>query len=109
MLAPLARPILEHHERVNGSGYPAGKRANEISIQAKIISVCDAWAAMRADRAYRPALAVEAARQQLQAGAGSQFDPTVVEAFLRLQASGLVGALEDLVTTGRLSRPVQRP
>ncbi len=109
MLAPLARPIFEHHERVNGSGYPAGKRANEISIQAKIISVCDAWAAMRADRAYRPALAVEAARQQLQAGAGSQFDPTVVEAFLRLQASGLVGALEDLVTTGRLSRPVQRP
>ncbi len=92
-LAPLARCIREHHERPDGGGYPRGLRDADISVEARIIAVCDAWAAMRADRAYRTALDVDAAREQLRQGRGTQFDPDVVDAFLALEADGLVGDL----------------
>ncbi len=92
-LAPLARCIREHHERPDGTGYPDGRCADEIVVEARIVAVCDAWAAMRADRAYRPALDVAAAREQLRQGCGTQFDPEVVAAFLALEAEGRVGDL----------------
>jgi diguanylate cyclase (GGDEF)-like protein len=74
--------VLAHHERPDGKGYPAGMRGEEIPLEARIIAAADAYEAMTADRSYRPALGEEAARAELQAGAGSQFDARVVSALL---------------------------
>jgi HD-GYP domain-containing protein (c-di-GMP phosphodiesterase class II)/putative methionine-R-sulfoxide reductase with GAF domain len=90
ILAPISRledvrPIVRHcHERWDGQGYPDGKAAGEIPIEARVILVCDAFHAMTTDRPYRSRLPVEVAYQQLEQNAGSQFDPDVVAAFLRL-------------------------
>jgi HD-GYP domain-containing protein (c-di-GMP phosphodiesterase class II) len=75
--------ILAHHERVDGTGYPRGLAGDEIPLEARILAVADAYEAMTADRAYRAALPEEAARDELVAGSGTQFDGVVVEAFLR--------------------------
>ena len=75
--------ILAHHERPDGLGYPRALGASEIPLEARILAVADAYEAMTADRVYRPALGEEAARAELEAGAGTQFDARVVEAFLR--------------------------
>jgi putative nucleotidyltransferase with HDIG domain len=75
--------ILAHHERPDGAGYPYGLSGNEIPLESRILAVADAWEAMTADRVYSSALSAEAAREELMAGSGTQFDKTVVEAFLR--------------------------
>jgi two-component system cell cycle response regulator len=87
----LARPefddlrewILAHHERPDGLGYPRALSAGEIPLEASILAIADAYEAMTADRVYRPALGEQAARAELEAGAGTQFDEAVVSAFLR--------------------------
>jgi diguanylate cyclase (GGDEF)-like protein/putative nucleotidyltransferase with HDIG domain len=75
--------ILAHHERPDGLGYPHALAADDIPLEARILAVADAYEAMTADRVYRPALGEEAARAELEAGAGTQFDQEVVSAFLR--------------------------
>jgi diguanylate cyclase (GGDEF)-like protein len=80
--ADLRSWIVAHHERIDGTGYPAGLQADEIPLEARILAVADAYEAMTADRVYRPALGEEAARAELLAGAGTQFDAEIVEAFL---------------------------
>jgi diguanylate cyclase (GGDEF)-like protein len=74
--------VLAHHERVDGGGYPEGLAGEAIPIEARILAVADAYEAMTADRAYRPAMTPEAAQAELRRCAGGQFDPPVVEAFL---------------------------
>jgi putative nucleotidyltransferase with HDIG domain len=74
--------ILYHHERVDGTGYPRGLHGHEIPLEARILAVADAYEAMTADRVYRPALGEQAARVELVAGSGAQFDGEVVQAFL---------------------------
>ena len=77
------RPIiLHHHERYDGRGYPHGLKGEDIPMCARILSVADAFEAMRSDRPYRKALPFEEARQELIRNAGTQFDPEVVEIFL---------------------------
>lgn len=83
----VADVIREHQERFDGTGYPAGKAAIGISLEARIVAVCGAWAAMRATRPYREALSREQARAELETGAASEFDPEVVRAFLLLEAA----------------------
>lgn len=85
--------ILAHHERPDGLGYPHGLSGDEIPLEARILGVADAYEAMTADRVYRPALGAEAARAELVAGAGSQFDAEVVSAFLRAIDAGRARAL----------------
>ena len=80
--------VLAHHERPDGKGYPAGMRGEEIPLEARIIAAADAYEAMTADRSYRPALGEEAARAELQAGSGSQFDARVVRALVDALPSG---------------------
>jgi diguanylate cyclase (GGDEF)-like protein/putative nucleotidyltransferase with HDIG domain len=75
--------VLAHHERPDGRGYPRALQGAEIPLEARILAVADAYEAMTADRVYRPALGEEAARAELRAGAGTQFDARVVSAFLR--------------------------
>ncbi|TML25833.1 MAG: HD-GYP domain-containing protein [Actinobacteria bacterium] len=74
--------VLAHHERWDGRGYPAGARGEEIPLEAQIVAVADAFEAMTSDRTYRPALGREASLQELRRGAGSQFDPAMVRAFV---------------------------
>jgi diguanylate cyclase (GGDEF)-like protein/putative nucleotidyltransferase with HDIG domain len=93
--ADLREWILSHHERPDGLGYPRGLREDQISIEARILAVADAYEAMTADRCYRPALGEAAARAELEGGAGTQFDSTVVAALLRAI---------DASRTSRLSR-----
>jgi diguanylate cyclase (GGDEF)-like protein len=78
----LARWILSHHERVDGTGYPHALSGDEIPIESRILAVADAYEAMTANRVYSPALGDDAARDELTAGSGAQFDGDVVAAFL---------------------------
>ena len=88
ILAPIdflsaVRPLVRHgHERWDGAGYPDGLAGEEIPLGARIIFACDAYDAMTTNRPYRSALSVAAAKAELAANAGSQFDPTVVAALL---------------------------
>lgn len=74
--------IRHHHEWVDGSGYPDGLDRENIPLGARILAVADAYDAMTSDRPYRRALSKQEALQRLREGAGTQFDPVVVEAFL---------------------------
>ncbi len=76
--------VVAHHERWDGQGYPYGLAQQEIPLGARILSVIDAYDAMTSARPYREALSVVEARAELQLGAGSQFDPLVVAAFLQV-------------------------
>ena len=79
------RPIVRAcHERYDGRGYPDGKTAEEIPIEARIIFCCDAFHAMTSDRPYRKRMPDEDAFRQLEQHAGTQFDPNVVRAFLNV-------------------------
>ncbi len=80
---PIAEIVLYHHERWDGKGYPGGLRGEEIPLQSRIIMVADAYDAMTDDRPYRKALSKEETVLQLKKGAGSQFDPEIVEVFLK--------------------------
>jgi HD-GYP domain-containing protein (c-di-GMP phosphodiesterase class II) len=72
------------HERWDGAGYPDGKAGAEIPLESRIVLVCDAFHAMTSDRPYRRRLPVDEACRRLREGAGTQFDPAVVDVFLRL-------------------------
>jgi HD-GYP domain-containing protein (c-di-GMP phosphodiesterase class II) len=79
-----ARVVAQHHERWDGSGYPHGLRGDEIDLNARIFAVADAFDAMTSDRVYRRGRQYEVAAAELDAFAGRQFDPEVVEAFHRV-------------------------
>jgi HD-GYP domain-containing protein (c-di-GMP phosphodiesterase class II) len=76
--------ILQHHERYDGGGYPYGIAGDEISLKARILAVVDTFDAMLMDRPYRRAFPLNTALDELRQGAGTQFDPFVVNAFLEL-------------------------
>ncbi len=81
-LGEIARAIRHHHERVDGSGYPDGLSGEAIPLPSRIILVADAYEAMIHDRPYRRALARAEALDRLRTGAGSQFDPAIVNHFV---------------------------
>jgi len=78
----LAKFILEHHEKWDGSGYPKGLKGEDISIEARIISIADAYDAMTNKRTYRDGLSREKAVDELKKYSGSQFDPAIVDVFI---------------------------
>ncbi|MCH8949578.1 MAG: HD domain-containing protein [Chloroflexi bacterium] len=82
-----ATPILlYHHERYDGAGYPFALEGKAIPLEARIFAVIDTFDAMTYDRPYRKALSIEVALREIRANAGTQFDPEVVEAFIRMIA-----------------------
>ena len=86
---PIAEWVLHHHERWDGSGYPDRLRGEEIPLAARIIFVADAYDAMTSDRVYRRRLTDEEAVSELVRCAGTQFDPSIVAAFIEeFEASG---------------------
>ena len=90
-LADVATAVRQHHERWDGKGYPEGLARGDIRIEARIVAVCDAWAAMTTDRPFQAALDQEQAGAELRAGRGGQFDPDVVDTFLALHERAMVG------------------
>ncbi len=76
------RAILDHHERYDGTGYPSGRKGNDISLWGRILAVCDAYDAMTSERVYRAAMTQDAAREELERNAGTQFDPRLVQLFV---------------------------
>ncbi len=89
----IRRPILEHHERLDGSGYPYGLKGRQIAMTSRIVSVADVFDAMSSARPYRSAFSVESAVEELNEGAGRLYDAEVVSACVAhaqtLSASGL--------------------
>ncbi len=85
---PVADMILQHHERLDGSGYPRGLRDDAIILEARILAVADVVEAMASHRPYRPGLGVEAALEEVEKGAGVRYDPAVVSACLRAFREG---------------------
>jgi two-component system, cell cycle response regulator len=95
-LLDVAEVVRQHHERIDGRGYPLGIAGHEIRLEAKIVAVCDSWAAMLADRPYHMALRPAEACEELLQGKGSQFDADIVDVFVDLQRRDLVGELREL-------------
>lgn len=81
---PVADIIIQHHERLDGSGYPHGLKGDEILLEARILSVADVVESMLSHRPYRPALGLDAAMAEIEAGRGKLYDPAVVDACVAL-------------------------
>jgi HD-GYP domain-containing protein (c-di-GMP phosphodiesterase class II) len=77
--------VRHHHERFDGKGYPDGLRGEEIPLLARIVSVADALDSMVRERPYGYSISREAALEEIRANSGIQFDPSVVEALIRVE------------------------
>lgn len=94
-MAEMAEYVLAHHERWDGTGYPKGLKADEIPIEARIISLADAFDAMTSDRPYRKAMSRDASIEQLLLRSGTQFDPQLVMIFVDMLTNE--GAAESVI------------
>lgn len=84
-IAKMARTVaLHHHERYNGTGYPMGLKGDEIPLEARIVTIADAYDAMTSNRVYRDCLTKEDIIEELDAGRGEQFDPYLVDVFIKM-------------------------
>ena len=81
---PLAQTVLQHHERMDGSGYPQGSSGENTLLEARILAVADVIEAIASHRPYRPALGTEKALEEVQQNRGTLYDPEVVDACLKL-------------------------
>jgi len=81
---PVAQIVLQHHERLNGSGYPQGLKGEDILMEAKILGVADVVEAMSSHRPYRPALGIDKALEEISKNKNILYDPEVVDACLKL-------------------------
>ena len=89
---PVAEAVRQHHERLDGSGYPRGLKGEEILLEARIVAVADAVEAMLSPRPHRPALTLNACLDELQSQAGRRYDARVVKACVKLLRDGQVKA-----------------
>jgi len=92
---PVARMVMEHHERMNGSGYPNGLTGEKLLLESKILAVADVVNAIASDRPYRPALGVDTALYDIAGERGSVYDKDVVDACLLLFNEKGYKLLED--------------
>ncbi|MBI4292936.1 MAG: PAS domain-containing protein [Betaproteobacteria bacterium] len=81
---PIARIVLEHHERIDGSGYPHALKGDSILLESRILGVADVVEAMASHRPYRPGLGIEAALAEIGKGSGRLYDPSVADACTKL-------------------------
>ena len=86
--------VLHHHENFDGKGYPAGLKELEIPIGSRIVSVIDAFDAMVSSRPYRQGLGVDEATRRLILSSGTQFDPVIVQCFLRIAQADMTSVFE---------------
>jgi putative nucleotidyltransferase with HDIG domain len=83
--------VLYHHERWDGGGYPTGKAGRQIPVEARVLTLADAFDAMTSARPYREALGAEDALAEVERCAGTQFDPALALAFVDVWSTGVVG------------------
>jgi HD-GYP domain-containing protein (c-di-GMP phosphodiesterase class II) len=88
LFCPIADIVHQHHERINGSGYPLGLKGDDILLEARIIAVADVVEAMLSDRPHRRALGVEAAMKEIAGGRGILYDADAVDACIKLFTVG---------------------
>jgi len=81
---PIAEIVYQHHERMDGSGYPRGLKGDEISVEARVLAVADVVESMASHRPYRAALGMDAALEEIKKNRGTLYDPEVADALLRL-------------------------
>jgi HD-GYP domain-containing protein (c-di-GMP phosphodiesterase class II) len=81
---PVAKIVLQHHEKIDGSGYPQGLKGDKILLESKIIGVADVVEAMSSHRPYRPALGTDKALGEISKNKGILYDPEAVNACIRL-------------------------
>jgi len=81
---PVAQIVLQHHERMDGSGYPAGLKGEEILIEARILAIADVVEAMASHRPYRPARGVDKALEEISKNKNILYDPQVVDACMKV-------------------------
>ena len=81
---PVAEIIRQHHERMDGSGYPQGLRGDAILPEARVLAMADVIESMSAHRPYRPALGIDAALEEIEKGRDRLYDPEVADAAIRL-------------------------
>ena len=81
---PVARAVLEHHERMNGSGYPNGLTGDNLLMESRILAVADVVESMASHRPYRPSLGIEAALEEIEKNKGTLYDNAVADACMRL-------------------------
>ncbi len=93
-LANCLPAIMHHHERYDGSGYPAGLKGEKIPLEARILSVADSYDAMTSPRPYREQLKMEDAIDELRRCAGTQFDPEIVELFCNIIKPAMTRSME---------------
>ena len=96
--------MLDHHERLDGSGYPRGLGAPDLDIETRILAVCDVFDALLSKRVYRPAWTLEKALELLSRESGTSFDPACVEALERV-----IGREQTRPPTRPLPEPDRRP
>lgn len=94
---PIAEMVHQHHERLDGSGYPKGLKGDEICMEARILAVADTIEAMATHRPYRPARGLNAAMEEIRTEAGAKLDPKVVDAAFELLKEG--NALQAIIET----------
>ena len=104
-LQDVQRWVRAHHERVDGSGYPDGLSGDDLPLEARILAVADAYEAMTSDRCYSASIGSSAARDELRRCAGSQFDPEVVDAFIRALDAEVAEALRARSAKSGQSEP----
>ncbi|MFC1911121.1 diguanylate cyclase [Chloroflexota bacterium] len=105
-LVRCADSILHHHERWDGTGYPEGSKGEQIPLESRILAIADSFEAMSSARPYRPALSREDVMEELRKGAGTQFDPNLVEVFIGIIEAGLPEKVKT-GKTGHLSEPTK--
>jgi putative nucleotidyltransferase with HDIG domain len=81
---PVAKIVLQHHERINGSGYPSGLKGKDILLEAKILAVADVIEAMATHRPYRPALSIQEALEEISKNKGKLYDSKVADICLKV-------------------------
>jgi len=81
---PVADMVHQHHERLDGSGYPQGLKGDAIALEARILAVADVFEAMSSHRPYRPSLGFEPALKEIQDKRGTWYEPAAVDACVRL-------------------------
>jgi len=97
---PVAEIVLQHHERIDGTGYPKGLAGDDVRLEAQVLAVADTVEAMASHRPYRAALGIDVALQEIEANRGTHYAPDVVDACLRLFREGGFAFPEDAGEAG---------
>jgi len=114
---PIAEIVYQHHERIDGSGYPRGLKGDKILLEARIIAVADVIEAISSHRPYRPAMSIESALNEVKSQKGKLFDETVVDSFLKnshdihLDPPPIIEhiRIENALNEGRKMPPAENP